>query len=229
MSCSVTADVTLIFLDANILSKAVTRTLLIVGGVPSGFRAVWSMAAEHEAAGHMRPRAVPPGVIRERYGIELSPSGSDAARFAATKESDRQILADAVEAGARFLVTEDVDDFNTDDLAGVGISAVNHDVFLAERLSREAYLAVIDLFVQRQVAPPTTPAQFHAAVARKHPRLFAAHSDVYDIAPESSGENEPEHIFRGPRCLRCERLTITAATLTDELCAECRATGATLT
>lgn len=46
---------------------------------------------------------------------------------------------DAEAAGARFLVTEDVDDYGLADLASVGISAVNPDLFLAERLTREAY------------------------------------------------------------------------------------------
>lgn len=60
------SDVTVVFLDANILAKPVTRTLLMVGGVPSGFAAVWSLAAEREAIAHMRPRAVSPTLIRER-------------------------------------------------------------------------------------------------------------------------------------------------------------------
>lgn len=37
---------TIVFLDANVLAKPVTRTLLMVGGVPSGFHAVWSETAE---------------------------------------------------------------------------------------------------------------------------------------------------------------------------------------
>ena len=72
--------------DANIIAKPVTRTLLMVGGSPSGFRAMWSLAAEQLAALHMRPRAVAPALIRQRFGLQLTPSG------------DRQILADAVAA-----------------------------------------------------------------------------------------------------------------------------------
>jgi hypothetical protein len=221
-TCSVNADPTLVLLDANILAKPVTRTLLIVGGVPSGFRAVWSAEAEEQAARHMRPRAIPPAVIRRRFGIELSPTGTNAARFTGTQKTDRQILADAQAGGARFLVTEDVDDFGVDDLASVGISAVHPDLFLAARLAREGYQAVIDLFVTRQVNPPTTSAQFHAAIARQHRRLFAALADLYDIAPVTSGEPEPQHLFRGARCLRCERTLTDPVMLADGLCPDCR-------
>jgi hypothetical protein len=98
-----------------------------------------------------------------------------------------------------------VDDYGLDDLASVGISAANPDLFLAARLTRDAYSTVIDLFVERQLNPPTTPAQFHAAIAKNHPRLFAAHADLYEVEPEHGIHGEPEVIFRGARCLRCEQ------------------------
>lgn len=175
---SAISELTRVLLDANIIAKPVTRTLLVVGGVPSGFRALWSRAAEREAQVHMRPRALPPSSVRERFDVLLGPTGTGAERFVGTKGGDRQILADAAAAGARFLVTEDVDDYGLDDLASVGISAVNPDLFLAARLTRDAFSTVIDLFVERQLNPPTTPAQFHAAIAKNHPRLFAAHADL---------------------------------------------------
>lgn len=188
---SAISELTRVLLDANIIAKPVTRTLLVVGGVPSGFRAIWSRAAEREAQVHMRPKALPPSSVRERFDVLLGPTGTGAERFVGTKGADRQILADAAAAGARFLVTEDVDDYGLDDLASVGISAVNPDLFLAARLARDAYWTVINLFVERQLDPPTTPVQFHAAIAKNHPRLFAAHADPYDV--------EPEHGIHGER------------------------------
>lgn len=178
-----------------------TRTLLMAGGPPSGFLTVWSRTAEHEALRHMRPRAVSPAVVRRRFGGLLGPTGDVGGRFEGTSEADRQILADAEAAGAAFLVTEDVDDFAESDLVSVGMSAVNPDLFLASRVTRAAYAMVIDLFVARQVAPPTTPAQFHAAIARQHPLLFAAHADLFDIAPQLSPHSSPATLFRGPRPL----------------------------
>ena len=216
------SDVTVVFLDANILAKPVTRTLLMVGGVPSGFAAVWSLAAEREAIAHMRPRAVSPTLIRERFGLPLTPSGTGSERFEGTRGADRQILADAVAAGASFLITEDVDDYGSDDLDSAGVSAVSPDLFLAERLTREAYETVIALFVERQVNPPTSPAQFHAAIARQHPRLFAAHADLYDVEPRLGVHPEPATVFRGPRCLRCERVAARPGMLIDGLGPECR-------
>jgi hypothetical protein len=213
---------TLVFLDANVLTKPVTRTLLMVGGRPSGFHAIWSETAEQEAARHLRPRAVTPARVRRRFEIPLGPTGNIAGRFASTKGNDRQILADAEAARTRFLVTEDVDDFAEADLISLGISAVNPDLFLAERLNREAYALVIDLFVERQVAPPTAAAGFHSAVARQHPRLFAAHADLHNVGPSPSIHREPGVIFRGTPCLGCETIVARAGELIDGLCADCR-------
>lgn len=213
---------TSVFLDANVLAKPVTRTLLMVGGAPSGFTATWSLAAEQEAIRHMRSRAVSPALVRERLGLPLSPSGVDAERFVGTSGADRQILSDAVAAGVSYVITEDVDDYGSDDLAGVGVSAVNPDLFLAERLTRDAYSVVITLFVERQVNPPVTPAQFHAAIARQHPRLFAAHADLYDVEPVLGGHPEPKVMFRGSRCLRCEQIVADPAWMLDGVGPECR-------
>lgn len=222
MTSSTSNGPTPVFLDANVIAKPVTRTLLMAGGLPSGFRVVWSLAAEKEATAHMRPRAIAPALIRERLGLDLTPSGSNAERFAETRRADRQILADAVAAGARFLVTEDVDDYALHDLDGVGISAVNPDVFLAERLTRDAYATVIDLFVERQVSPPTTAARFHAAVAKNHPRLFSAHADLHETEPDQSLHAGPMVIFRGPRCVRCEQIVAATDSMDAGLCSDCR-------
>ena len=203
-TCSVTDDPIRVFLDANVLVKPVTRTLLMVGGPLSGFAVVWSETAEREAARHMKPHALSPTIVRQRFGGELSPVGEGASRFLGTAAEDRQILADAVAAKAGFLITADVDDFAEADLASVGISAVNPDLFLAAKLTRKAYAAVIDLFVERQVAPPTTAAEFHSAIARQHPLLFATHADIYDIAPMPSVHPAPTVLFRGERPLRLE-------------------------
>lgn len=208
-------DATVVFLDANVLAKPITRTFLMVGSVPSGFQPVWSLAAEEEATRHMRPRALKPALVRERFGLRLAPTGADADRFRNTKGEDRQILADAAAAGAWFLITEDVDDYGLDDLISAGVSAVNPDLFLAERLTRSAYTTVIELLVERQVDPPTTPARFHAAIAKRHPRLFAVHADLFDIAPERSPHREAAVVFRGARCLRSERIVDDPSKLID--------------
>jgi hypothetical protein len=217
----VSDSATVVFLDANVIAKRVTRTFLLAGGLLSGFIGVWSHAAEGEAARHMRPRATPPAVIRERFGIPLGPTGQVGGRFGATSMPDRQILADAEVAGAAFLVTEDVDDFAVPDLVAAGISAVNPDLFLAERMTHSAYRALVALFVERQVAPPTTAEDFHRSIGREHPRLFAAHADLYPVAPAVAVDRPPAVVFRGTRCLRCETKCSAAKAMTDGVCPEC--------
>lgn len=199
---------TRVFLDANVIAKPVTRTLLMAGGPQSDFHVTWSLTAEQEAIRHMRPRATSPAVIRERFGFVLSPTGEIAGRFAATSESDRQILADTEASGAQFLITEGVDDFAEEDLVALGVSAANPDLFLSLRLTREAYSSVIDLFVRGQVAPPTTPAEFHSAIARQHPKLFAAHADLYGVEPRRSPHRASSVLARGSRCPACGSINI---------------------
>lgn len=128
---------TIAFLDANVLAKPLTRTLLMLGASRGGVAVDWSATAEAEATRNMGPRMMPPSEVRHVYGGDLTPMGDVAGRFEGTRQSDRQILADAEVAAAWFLVTEDVDDFALDDLAGVGISAVNPDLFLSVRLGRD--------------------------------------------------------------------------------------------
>lgn len=219
---SALANVTAVFLDANVLAKPVTRTILMRGAADSGFAVGWSATAEAEATRHMRPQATPPADVRRRYGGELTPTAEVAGRFEATKPTDRQLLADAEVARARFLITEDVDDYGLVDLASVDISAVNPDLFLAARLTRDSYSTVIQRFVQRQVNPPTTPARFHAAIAKNHPRLFAAHANLYDVEPERGTSAEAQVNFRGTRCLVCEQIFVDAAAIINGVCAECR-------
>ena len=213
---------TLVFLDANILAKPVTRTLLMLGASRSGFRVVWSAMAEEEALRHMRPRMTSPAVVRETYGGTLTPTGEVGDRFSATSPADRQILADTAQSGASFLVTEDVDDFAETDLIGVGVSAVNPDLFLSIRLTRDAYAFVIETLEKTRSNPRRTAAELHAGIAQQHPRLFSAHADLYDVEPATSAHAVPTVIFRGTRCLSCETTVAQPGELIDGLCADCR-------
>ncbi|MCL2849056.1 MAG: hypothetical protein FWE61_03285, partial [Micrococcales bacterium] len=119
-----------VFLDANILAKPVTRTLLIAGGPASNFVAVWSPTALDQADRHLGPGKTPVWHLVTRFGWAVGPTGDHADRYVGTDPADRQILADAVAAEAAFLVTEDVDDFAEIDLVTVGMSAVAPDLFL---------------------------------------------------------------------------------------------------
>lgn len=215
-------NATLVFLDANILAKPVTRTLLMLGASRSGFRVVWSATAEQEALRHIRPRMTSPAVVRETYGGTLTSTGEVGDRFAATSPTDRQILADTVESGTSCLVTEDVDDFAETDLVGVGVSAVNPDLFLSIKLTRDAHAFVIETLEKTRSNPRRTAAELHAGIAQQHPRLFSAHADLYDIEPVTSAHAPPLVLFRGTRCLSCETIVAQPGELIDGLCADCR-------
>ena len=215
-------NATLVFLDANVLAKPVTRTLLMLGASRSGFRVVWSAMAEEEALRHMRPRMMSPAVVRETYGGSLTSTGEVGDRFSATSPADRQILADTVRSGASFLVTEDVDDFAEVDLIGVGVLAVNPDLFLSIRLRRDAYAFVIETLEKTRSNPRRTAADLHAGIAQQHPRLFSSHASLYDVEPVTSAHAVPSVLFRGTRCLSCEAVVDGPGDLVDGLCADCR-------
>jgi len=197
---------TIAFLDANILAKPFTRTLLWVGSRHSDFAVTWSQRAETEANRHLRPGATPVGQLRERYGMTLGPTGADPERFGSTEEPDRQILADALACRSAFLVTEDVDDFGLVDLASCGICAVHPDLFLAHRLSPDGYRAALEALSAGMSRPARRPADVHTQAGRVHPLLVDAMRRVYpEVTPAPASHDHPHEMFRGTSCVRCGR------------------------
>ena len=95
-------DPTLIFLDANVLARPVTRTLLLVGADQSGLAVTWSAHVEAEADRHVRGSALSVSGLRKRLDRVLGPAGVGPERFEATAASDRQVLADADAARVSF-------------------------------------------------------------------------------------------------------------------------------
>jgi hypothetical protein len=218
----VTSDQLLtVFVDANVLAKPLTRSLVMLAAEASGYVVVWSAYAEAEADRHVTGSAKPVSVVRQtRTSQELSPTGDRAERFTSTKASDRQILADAVAAGALLLVTEDVDDFGHVDLAATGIAAVHYDLFLAERATTAGYLETLHRLSAAMTNPKRTIEQLHARLGRLHPLTVAAHGHAVDATPDAPTHNPPAELFRGDRCLRCLN---TGTTLVAGVCATCRA------
>ncbi|MDO5067764.1 MAG: hypothetical protein Q4D96_10840 [Propionibacteriaceae bacterium] len=186
------------FLDANILAKPFTRTLLLVASAVADarFRPVWSGSAEAEAEQVLErrfgERAVSLEKVRNTWGFELSVTGAVAERFQATSATDRQILADAAEAKAQVLVTEDVDDFALLDLDLVGVTAVHHDLFASELLTDSGYRAALEV-----VARGVPVDQIHAATARLHPRLFSVFAEMFPGVEPEPGPEQPRVQLRG--------------------------------
>lgn len=210
----------IVFLDANVLAKPVIRTL-ILRCAASGYTVVWSATAEAEADRHLSARQLSVADLRATVGIRLSKPGRAPQRFADTPVGDRQILADAEAAGAVFLVTEDVDDFAADDLRTAGVSAVNPDLFLAERVGEDVYRRALEVMVSGMRHPSRTPAELHATIARQHPRLFRRHRSLFSVEPQKTGHREPALLYRGLTCVRCTIRQLDEADLSDGLCAGC--------
>lgn len=107
----------LLFLDANILASPVTRTILIAGARELGLRWTWSKHVEVEADRHARGKALRASDVRTKIlGTELSPSAKGTDGLVTQAHADRWVISDAIVAGARYLITVDVDDFAASDL-----------------------------------------------------------------------------------------------------------------
>ncbi|MDR1265196.1 MAG: hypothetical protein LBK42_06430 [Propionibacteriaceae bacterium] len=208
-----------VFLDANVLAKPITRSLLMFASDQSAFEVVWSAHAEREADRHLGGSKKPMAEIRAKAEQSLSPTGSRPKRFAQTAATDRQILADAEAAKAQFIITEDVDDFAADDLAAAGVAAVNPDLFLAERATLDGYVRAVRVMAAAMTDPARTPEELHARLGRQHPRTTAEHSSAYASRPLPPTHNQPAVLFRGSRCLHCLRVS---QPLILGVCHDCR-------
>ncbi|MDR0283715.1 MAG: hypothetical protein LBI33_02335 [Propionibacteriaceae bacterium] len=193
----------LVFLDANVLAKPVTRTLLVYAGNLSGYDVAWSRHVEEEADRNRRPNQAPVRVAREAAQMEWSLAGVRADRYESTEPGDRQVVADAVAADAIFIITEDVDDFGLTDLVVAGMAAVNPDLFLSVRATDDGYAQAIRLMSAGMTNPCRTPEELHARLGRQHPLTTKAHRSVFDAKPLPPVNNPPGVLYRGQRCLAC--------------------------
>lgn len=213
------SETQLLFLDANALASPVTRTLLIAGARSDGLRWTWSRHVEVEADRHARGQASRTSVVRkEVLGTELSPTAQGTPGLVTGALEDRQVMADAIRAGAKYLITTDVDDFAFDDLAAHEMSAVNPDFFMASRFSEQAYMEGVELLASVQKKPARTAAEIHRMLGRRHPRLVTQFAGAYDTTPVSPDPDQPGTIFRGVACVRCEARLDDAAGLRLGLC-----------
>jgi len=193
-----------VLLDSNVLAKPLTRTLVMAAGSLSGYGATWSRYEEDEANRHMCPEQSTATIVRALSGAELAPSGVDANRYGGTSTKDRQVLADAVAAGALFLITEDVDDFDEGDLEAAGVAAVNPDLFLSLKATPDGYREALTFVAQRFKRPERTVAQLHVQIGRAHPLTVESQVSLFpDDQPKPAAHNPPAEMYRGNRCLNC--------------------------
>ncbi len=195
----------ILFLDANTLASPVTRTLVIAGARFDGMRVLWSAHVEAEADRHLRRAATLVSTVRtDILGMDLAPSASSVEGLATVSAEDRQVVADAILAGARYLITTDVDDFAFEDLAGSEMSAVNPDYLMALRFTEDAYREGVGVLAEVAKNPPRTEADVHRMLGRRHPHLTARFAALYDSTPVPSDYDQPAVLFRGIACLRCD-------------------------
>lgn len=195
---------TIVFLDANVLASPVTRTLVIAGGRHDGLLLTWSAHVEAEADRHARGAASRTSVVRrEILGMELSKTSPSTDGLETASPEDRQVIADAIAAGAQFLVTTDVDDFAFTDLEEAQMSAVNPDYFMALRFSEHGYCEGVEVLAGVAKNPPRSGADVHSMLGRRHPHLAARFESVYDSAPAPPDPDQPSVVFRGVICIRC--------------------------
>lgn len=215
---------TIVFLDANVLASPVTRTLVIAGGRADGLLLTWSAHVEAEADRHTRGAASRTSTVRQTIlGMELSkPARSTSGLTTATLE-DRQVIADAINAGAQYLVTIDVDDFAVEDLEAHDMSAVNPDYFMALRYSEHAYREAVGTLASVAKNPQRTEAEVHTMLGRRHPLVTARFASTYETIPVPADPDQPSVLFRGVSCIRCGDRLDSADTRRVGLCAEHRA------
>ena len=212
-----------VFLDANVLAKPLTRTLLVLAGGASGYGTTWSEYVEVEANRNLRPRQRSVTEVRELAGQELSEAGEISGRFTATAMEDRQVLADAAKAGALFIVTEDVDDFDVTDLKAYGIAAVNPDLFLAACSSEAGYLDALEFIAALSRNPRLTPEELHVRLGRAHPHTVQAHRLAFSGIPMRATHRPPAVLYRGDRCLKC--LQVVNSVTSRGVCQKCGQTA----
>src|SRR5690606_481984 len=155
------------------------RTLVIAGGRAEGLLLTWSRHVETEADRHARGRASRTSTVRrDILGMELSKSARTTDGLLTSTPEDRQVIADAIHARARYLVTTDVDDFAIQDLEAHDMSAVNPDYFMALRFSEHAYREGVRTLAEVAKNPPRTEAEIHKMLGRRHPNLANRFTDA---------------------------------------------------
>ncbi|MDN5855940.1 MAG: hypothetical protein L0K86_24495, partial [Actinomycetia bacterium] len=175
------------------------------GARADGLRVIWSAHVEVEADRHARGSASRVSTVRtDILGMDLSPSARSTKGLVTVSAEDRQVVADAIRAGARYLITTDVDDFAFEDLAGPEMSAVNPDYFMAMRFSEFAYREGVGVLAEVAKNPLRTSADVHRMLGRRHPHLTARFAHVYDSTPVPGDPDQPSVLFRGVACLRCD-------------------------
>ncbi|MEU4386365.1 PIN domain-containing protein [Promicromonospora sp. NPDC023805] len=213
-----------VFVDANVLASPVPRTILYLSQPLSDFQLVFSPWVEREAERHQKAGHIPVSTLRQRFDWEFVPDADDFDGLVDTDPKDQPVLASAVEAKARYLVTANVRDFGEKDLAEHRMVAVHPGLFLAHHVSAQSYREVLEAVGEKRGREPRDPLSIHQQEISVHlPALFDAYRDLFGHATPDTSHGPPMLSFRGTRCVECYRVLREDLQRDPGLCQRCGA------
>jgi len=219
-----------VFVDADVLTSPVPRTILYLARPLSDYELVYSPYVETEAERHQKAAHIPVSTLRERWDWQIVPDAEieDIAGLSDTDHKDKPVLAAAIAARATFVVTGNVRHFGAGDLSAHGLSAVHPGLFLRHHITPETYREVVEAVAENRAREPRDPLAIHEQEIAVHlPALFVAHRDLFGPPSPDATHRPPAVPFRGVRCVRCARRLEDAQASTTGLCDICRTdTGA---
>jgi len=196
----------LAFVDADVLAAPVPRSILyMAAALPNPtFTLTYSPFAENQATSHQLAKHISIGELRHRFGWDITddPASIDKYHFIDTSDSDKTIIAAAINAKVKFIITANVKDFGEQDLFKHKMSAVHPGLFLANRISAEQYSHILTMLSKTRQREPKTPLGIHEHdVANELPQLFTRHRNLFGTPNPYQPHNPPRIDFRGYACV----------------------------
>jgi len=216
----------LAYVDADVLAAAVPRSILYYAAtLPNiGYRLTYSPYAEAQAEKNQSPTQIPVSQLRERFGWNVNADPKSLSRFSLvdTQETDIPIIAAAIHSKAKLIITANVKDFGTDDLARHKLSAVHPGLFLAHQLTASQYADVLSALGATRQREPKTPLGIHEHdIANELPQLFEQYRNLFGTPNPYQPRNPPKRAFKGNYCIICGRLIKASPGAESGLCVEC--------
>lgn len=221
---------TLVFVDADVLAQATPRTILYLASAFDypAFGLIYSRHVEREAERAQRSGARRVSELRDRFLWDVGPDhpDPDELQFVDTDGKDRPVLAAALVNNARIIVTDNVRDFGSADLAHIEMSVVHPGLFLAARLNEGIYRQIIETLASARTEPPNTALAIHREnVSDELPDLFAKFQDVFGPAESRRIKGPLRQVYRGVVCIRCGAQAENADLRAIGVCERCLVPG----
>jgi len=167
------------FLDASVLYRAVTRSVLMYLAVFDVYRPLWSEAVQQEWVNHLiknRPDLDPARIARTRALMEAHVLDANVTGYEPLIPSiilpdpgDRHVVAAAIRGRANVIVTANLKHFPATTLAVYNLTAEDPDTFIHKLLEIDPEGVVGALAADRagMVKKPMTSAEYLGALDRE--------------------------------------------------------------